>query len=202
MKTKYLLLLLLFAFANVSCSVYETFVNLSRLKFKLGVVNNFSLNGVNVSNKSRFEDFNAQEILQISSAVARGTLPVSFVLNVEALNPNDGTGGYPRTNATLKSFPWRLMVDTRETISGNISSSVTVPGTGEVVPIPLQMNFDLMSFFKNEDYRSLVNLALNIGGQGSGSSRLTMYAKPTVTTGIGNVTYPQELTIVDYEFTK
>src|SRR5690606_15946405 len=125
MKRSYLLLVLIsFALSGISCSVYETIVNISRLKFKLGDVNNFLISGVSVSNKSRVQDFSAVEILKISSAFAEGKLPVSFTLNVEAKNPNDGTGGYARTNATIESFPWRLEIDDKETISGNIGSAV------------------------------------------------------------------------------
>jgi hypothetical protein len=200
MKIKILLLASLFAFTNISCSIFQTFANIARLKFKLGVVDNFQLNGISISNKTRIEDFSAQEILQISSAVARGTLPVSFTLNVEALNPNDGTGGYPRTNATLKSFPWRLLMNDKETISGNIGSPVTVPGTGETTIIPFQMNLDLVRFFKDEGYNSLINLALTLGGRNGSATNLKMFAKPTVTSTIGDITYPRELEIVNHEF--
>ncbi|QQS37568.1 MAG: hypothetical protein IPM56_06335 [Ignavibacteriales bacterium] len=192
---------LTFAFSNISCSVFQTIQNLSRLKFKLGAVNQFTFNGVNISNKNKLGDFSAMEIISITSAVANGKLPVSFTLNIDALNPNDGKGGHPRTNVSLTSFPWRLLIDDKETISGNISQPVQVPGTGETSIIPLQMNLDLASFFKDKGYESLINLALNIGGKGGSSSKLTLYAKPVVGTSVGNISYPNELKIVNYEFT-
>lgn len=190
-----------FSLSNISCSVWQTMQNLGRLKFKLGAVNQFTFNGVNISNKSKLGDFSAMEILSISSAVANGRLPVSFTLYIDAKNPNDGTGGYPSTNVSLASFPWRLLIDDKETISGNIGQPVQVPGTGETSVIPLQMNLDLMTFFKDKGYESLINLALNLGGRGGSSSKLTMYAKPVVKTSIGNISYPNELRIVNYEFT-
>ncbi len=199
-KHYFLIIVLIFAFTNISCSVYQTLVNIGRLKFKLGQVNGLSLNGVSVSNKTKFSDFNAQEILRISSAVAQGNLPVSFVLNVQAKNPNDGTGGYKRTNATLKSFPWHLVIDDKETISGNLASPVTVPGTGEITTIGLQVNLDLVKFFQDKSYQQIINLALAIGGNNGSSSKLTLYAKPTVTSSLGDITYPQELKIVNTEF--
>jgi hypothetical protein len=191
---------LLFVLINISCSAYETFVNITRLKFRLSNVSSFTISGVNLSSKSKLKDFSASEILKISSSFAAGNLPSSFVINVEAKNPNDGKGGYARTNATLQSFPWRLLIDDKETVSGNIGSSVFVPGTGETTNLPLLVNLDLMRFFKDKGYESLLNLALNIGGQGGTSSRLTLYAQPTVSTTLGNITYPQEIKIVNYEF--
>ena len=200
---KILLLLPFILFANLSCSVYETIVNISRLQFKLGEVSGFTLNGVSLNGKTRIQDFSSLDILKISAAVARGTLPVSFILNVDARNPNDGTGGFKKTNATIKDFPWRLFIDNKETISGDLASPVTVPGTGESINIPLRMNIDLVSFFKNKDYESLINLALNLSGNSqAGSSKLELYAKPAVTSVLGDISYPQEIKIISAEFTK
>jgi hypothetical protein len=184
-----------------SCSVYETMVNLSRLKFKLGDVNTFTVSGVNISNKKSLQDFNALEILNLTSVIASGKLPASFTLNVEAKNPNDGTGGYPKTDATLKAFPWRLEIDDVETISGSIGTPVTVPGTGEITNIPLTMNIDLIEFFGNKGFDNLLNLALALGGQQGSSARLSLFATPTVSSPIGDIKYPGELKIVEQSFT-
>jgi hypothetical protein len=200
MKKKYIYLLIL-VFTLSGCSVYQSLVNLSRLQFKLGNVNGFTINGVSVSGKTKLSDFNSIELLRISQAVAGGKLPVSFVLNVQAKNPNDGTGGYPSTNATVTNFPWRLMIDNKETISGGLKNAVTVPGTGEITTIPLQINLDLVKFFQNKGYEDLINLALAIGGNKGSSSNLTLYAQPTVSTSLGPVKYPDELRIVSLQFT-
>jgi hypothetical protein len=184
-----------------SCSVYETFVNLSRLQFKLGTVNNFNLNGIDLSNKSKLNDFNLQDILNISSMFSSGKFPVSFTLNVDAKNPNDGTGGYKATDATIQSFPWRLMIDDKVTVSGNIDKPVSVPGTGDVTEIPIVIQLDLAELFKDKGYESLINLALTLGGRNGSTSRLTLYADPVVNTVLGNISYPGELKIVDKSFT-
>lgn len=195
-------LIILLILSNLSCSVFQTISNIGRLKFKLGNVADFSLSGISVSNKSKLSDFNALDLLELSSSFAQGKFPVSFTLNVEALNPNDGTGEYPSTNATLKSFAWRLLLDNRETISGNIAQPVTVPGTGQAAIIPLRINMDLLSLFKDKGYESLINLALNLGGRGGSTSQITLYAKPVISTMLGDLSYPQELKIVDFEYTK
>jgi hypothetical protein len=188
-------------FLLTSCSVYQTMVNLSRLKFKLGDVNNLTLSGINISNKKSLSDFNAVELLKLTSVITSGKLPASFTLNVEAKNPNDGSGGYPKTDATLKSFPWKLEIDNVETISGNIGIPVSVPGTGDVTNIPLTMNLDLIEFLGNRGLDNLVNLALALGGQEGSSSKLTLYATPTVSSPLGDIKYPGELKIVDQTFT-
>lgn len=196
-----LITILSMVFLLTSCSVYETIVNLSRLKFKLGEVNNFTISGINLSNKKSFQDFNPLELINLTQAITTGKLPASFTLNVEAKNPNDGTGGYAKTDATLKSFPWKLNIDQTETISGNIGSPVSVPGTGEITNIPLDLNIDLLEFFGNQGLENLVNLALALGGQEGSASRLTLFATPTVSSPLGDIKYPGELKIVDQSFT-
>lgn len=195
-----ILLSLAVLFMTSSCSVYQTVVNLSRLKFKLADVNNFTVGGVNISNKNSLQDFNPMEVVNLTTVIASGKLPASFTLNVEAKNPNDGTGGYPKTDATLKAFPWRLEIDNVETISGNIGAPVSVPGTGEITNIPLTMNIDLIEFFGNKGFDNLLNLALTLGGQQGSSSRLSLFATPTVSSPIGDIKYPGELKIVDQSF--
>ena len=198
---KIILISILMLLANSGCSVYETMVNISRLKFKLGDINNFYISGINISNKTKLEEINPIELLKLSSDFASGKLPVSFTLNVEAKNPNDGTGGYPKTDATLKSFPWRLEIDGNETIAGNIGSPVSVPGTGELTNIPINLNLDLLEFFSSQGYESLINLVFILGGKEGSASRLTLIATPTVTSPIGDIKYPGELKIVDQSFT-
>ena len=199
MKIRLLILVALLIALN-SCSVYETFVNLSRLQFKLGTVDEFEVSGISVSGKSKLGDFNPLDLLRLSSVFASGKLPVSFTLNIEAKNPNDGTGGYSKTDATLKAFPWRLQIDGKETIAGNITSPVTVPGTGEISLIPINIEMDLIQFFENEGYESLINLVLALGGNEGSSARLTLFADPTVSTALGDINYPGELKIVDKQF--
>lgn len=189
------------SFIFYQCSIYQTITNISRLQFKVGEINSFRVNDLDISNKSSLNDFNPSDVLKLSTIFTQGKLPVSFVLNVDAKNPNDGTGGYARTDATLKSFKWRLFIDDKETISGDIDSPVTVPGTGEVTKIPLRINIDLLQFFKDQGFEKVINLALTLGGKNGSTSKITLYATPTVSTPFGNITYPGELKIVDTQFT-
>lgn len=195
-------ILLSLVISGIQCSVYETLTNVSRLKFKVGAVNGFAISGVSITGKSKLADFGALDLLKLTSGFAQGSLPASFVLNVDAKNPNDGTGGYKKSDATIQNFKWRLFLDDKETISGELDQPLTVPGTGEVSTIPLKINIDLMKFFKDKGYESIVNLALALGGAQGSSSKITVYATPTVSSPFGNITYPGELKLVDTEFSK
>jgi hypothetical protein len=199
-KSLSIIILLSLVISGIQCSVYESFTNISRLQFKVGQVDGFQINGVSISNKSKLSDFNPLDLLNISSSFAQGTLPASFVLNVDAKNPNDGTGGYPNSDATLQGFKWRLFLDDKETVSGDIDKPVTVPGTGEIATIPIRINLDLLKFFNDKGYESIINLALALGGNQGSSSKVSLYATPTVSSPFGNIKYPGELKLVDTQF--
>lgn len=171
--------------------------NLSRLKFKLDSVNGFQLAGIPLSGKTSLSVMDGARIL---SAFSRNEIPATFILNVAALNPNDGTGGTPKATSTLTSLQWTLIVDNTLTIKGDINDPITIPGTGQDVLVPLQMNLDLVKFFKDKGYESIVNIALAIGGANGSPSRLTLRVKPTVQTPYGPLTYPNEIDVIDREF--
>ena len=59
-----------------------------------------------------------------------------------------------------------------------------------------------MKFFKDKGYESIVNLALALGGAQGSSSKITLFATPTVSSPFGNITYPGELKLIDTEFSK
>jgi hypothetical protein len=208
-KTAYLikraaaiLTLLLLVISETGCSAYETIVNLSRLEFKIDSVDNIELAGIPLKSKLSINDFSTLETLKLSTAFVRNTLPLTFTINVDAKNPNDGTGGYPRTSATIVSFPWKLFLDDKQTVTGNINSEVAVPGTGEATNIPIKVTIDLVQFFKDRGYQGILNLALNIVKESSTPSKITLYAQPTVGTQLGNIKYPKEIKIINLEYSK
>lgn len=205
MKKKYnvyiILFFLSFGFLQFGCSgLYDAITNLQRLQFKLGRTTNFTLAGVNISSINSISNINLIDAANLLAAFTRGELPASFTLNVMAKNPNDGTGGTKNASAVLKSLAWRLLIDNKETINGNIPNSITIPGVGQQTNIPIVMSLDLLKFFNNQGYQNLLNLALAIGGSSGSSSRLTLMATPTVDTFLGPIQYPGEITIVDREF--
>jgi hypothetical protein len=182
---------------NVVKEMQQAAVNLSRCKFKLSRVSEFSIAGVHLAGKS---NLTPGEGMRLLSSFGNGTLPASFTLDVAAINPNDGTGGTLKSAATLTSFAWTLLVDNVETIHGDIASPIVIPGTGQEATIPLRMSLDLLTFFRERGYEHLVNLALNLGGASGSAARLTLRARPTIRTDVGPITYPGELTLVDREF--
>jgi hypothetical protein len=197
-QKKFILFTLLSVFV-VSCGVYETVTNLTRLKFKVDSYNNFRIAEVALEGKEDIDDFSPIDYVKLTGAFISGSLPFSFVIIVEASNPNDGTGGFPPTDLTIESFPFRVLLDEKEVLTGNINDTVTVPGVGQNKVIPISVEIDLIKFFKEKSFEELADFVLAIGGKDGSRSRITLLAKPVLGTPVGELEYPQEIKI-SHEF--
>jgi LEA14-like dessication related protein len=196
---KSILIISLFAIFLASCSVYQTYVNLSKLQFKISGVDNLALGSVKISNQSKISDFSFSEVLQLGTLLAQNKMPITFTLNVNAKNPNNGNG-YPQTDITIDSFPWELQFKNSKILSGNISSPLVVPGKGNETVIPLEISFDLLLFFDGKNSEDFLELALAISGKGKDSSELILIANPVLGTPIGKLSYPTPIKITRDQF--
>ena len=182
------------------CSVLNTIQNITRLKYRIQSTENYRVNGVLVDNKKSIKDFTPVELLKLSSGIAKGSLPATFIINVEAVNPNDGKGGYPRTDINIIKFPWRLFLNDKEIVDGNISSPVSVPGKGESIIIPIQVQIDIIKLIKEKSFEDIIALLQKLGGIHGTTSNIKLLVKPSLGTSIGNIEYPDEITIADKSF--
>jgi len=144
-------------------------------------------------------DFSVTEAAQLLGLYRAGKLPAEFTVEVAVINPNDGVGGRRRLPVTLTQMKWRLSIDRVPTVSGVMAQPIEVPPGGESVIVPLQVQLDLMEFFR-QTYEDVLQLALGIGGAQGGPSRLTLEVEPVLSTPIGTLRYPQPVTVVDKEF--
>ena len=174
--------------------------SLNKMEFKLRNIENMRLAGVDVSKVSDPKRLSITDGISLGKAFAEKRLPASFVLNVDARNPNNGTSGARSVPLTLNGFDWRLLIDDVRTIGGNIAEPIDIPGTTANTNIPLSVNLDMYQFFAEKGYDGIVNLALALGGANGSASRVKLDAQPSVGTPFGQMTYPGRLTIVDKEF--
>jgi hypothetical protein len=174
--------------------------SLKHLQFKLSGVRDFKLLGVELGGKAALSDFTAMDAFKALQAYQSRKLPVEFVLDVLALNPNDGTGGSRKSTTTLTGLECRLLIDGKPTITGNIEKPFEIPGTGQESVIPMRLSLDLLEFFGDQRYDDLMGLALSLGGKNRSATKIALDAQPTVSTPYGPITYPNRITIVSTEF--
>lgn len=174
--------------------------NLQRLKFKLSGVHDFRLLGIDLGGKARISDLSALDAVKLVQSYASKKLPVELVVDVLAVNPNDGTGGTRQTVSTLTGLECRLLIDGQPTVTGNIDQPIEIPGTGQESVVPIRLSLDLLEFFAGKRYEDVLDLALAIGGRNRSPARIALDAQPTVSTPVGPITYPGRVNIVSAEF--
>jgi hypothetical protein len=177
--------------------VATTVNNVQRLKYKINNVSNFTMGGMDISNKKTVSDFSVTDGLKLAMALKNGQLPTTFTINVDAMNPNNGQNNTTQIAATIASLPWDLYIDNKLIVSGNINKEISIPGTGSSVTIPLQINTDLVQLYKNEGVDKIMNFALALGGKNKSTSNIKIVTQPSVRTAIGVIQYPSKITIVD-----
>ncbi len=182
-----------------SCATLNALAGLSRIQFKLNNVQSVRLAGIDIANKHSVSDFSVMDGINLAAAFASGQFPLTFTLNVAARNPNAPTGSSLVSALQVTDFPWTLLLNGHQTISGNIGAPVGVPAGGTTSMIPLQVSVDLKQFFANQSYNDLLNLALALSGQG-GVSQVQLVTQPTMSAGGLSLRYPGQLTIVNTEF--
>lgn len=180
--------------------VADTLANLKKIQFKVENVSNLSLMGIGLSSKGSIKDFSLTDGLKLTKAFSSNSFPTEFTVNVSALNPNSGVSGTQKIAATLAGLDWRLYIDDVPTISGDIASPITIPGSGQAVNIPLKMSLDLYKFFSSKGYDGILNLALALGGMQANPARIKLDAQPSISTPFGPITYPNRITIINKQY--
>jgi len=173
----------------VGCATLSRITALKRVDFSLAGVDDGRLAGVDVRRIATYDDLGPADIGRIALAVSRGDVPLEFRLLIRGDNPADN-----RTAATMVKLQWTLLLDDRETVSGVLDTTVTMPpGESAIIPVPMRVN--LREFFGGPA-QSLVNLAASVAGLSSRPTRIAVRAVPTIHTPLGDITYPGPITIV------
>ena len=172
----------------VGCASLQQLVALRQVDFSLGAVGNGRLAGVDLSRISSYGSLTAVDLGRITLALAQNDLPLEFQVNVRAENPADN-----KVTARMIRLAWSLYLNDKETISGTLDTTFTLP-PGAPVTIPMQMRLNLLQFFDGPA-QSLVDLAASIAGLNRDSTKVSLRAVPTIDTPLGPISYPTPITI-------
>lgn len=195
------LLFLITAVYMTGCSgVKDTIENAERLKFKLGTVDKIKIGGVNFSNIKSVDQLNISQSASLLGSLASGSLPASFTVNLIAKNPDTYPGGSKESSSLIKGLDWRFLVDDKEMVTGEIDQTITIPGVGQQVTIPIPVQVDIIKMLGDGGIERIMNLVSAMNGTGGASSRVSLKIKPTIDTFLGGISYPGEIEVVNKEF--
>ncbi len=197
---KKIILMLSLIFLVSGCGVIQTSANFKKLQFKIDSVNELKLGGIDISNITGLEQFTAPQVAALYKVVYDQKVPLSFTLNVSAKNLNDGSEGVTKADVTLKSMPFTLYIDEIEYLTANIKQPVVVPDKGEETIIPIKVDLDLWEWLKGNNFNNTIKPIIDLGGVERITSHIKLVTKPVVGTPIGDIEYPDSITIVDHKF--
>ncbi len=195
------LVILLFGAMFFGCSgVKDTIENAERLRFKLGTIDKITVGGVNLSNVKSLDQLNITQSAGLLATLASGSLPTSLTVNLIAKNPDTYPGGTKESSSLIKGLSYRLIVDNKELITGDIDKTIEVPGVGKQVTIPIPVKVDLMKMLGDGGLESIINLVSAMNGTTGASSKVTLKIKPTIDTFLGGIAMPGEIDVISKEF--
>ncbi len=183
-----ILIVCLALLAVTSCVQIKQAMQLAKCDFRLKDVTGLDMAGVNVQKIESFSDISITDIMKITSAFSKGSMPVNFKLNVEIRNPN-------AEKAALNQLDWILMIDQTEIAKGSTNQRVEVLGNGGVAVMPISITSDLKKVLSSESMASLANMVLNMADASGKPTTLTLKAKPYISIGSATIPYPGYINI-------
>ena len=178
--------------AASGCQTLQQISALKSVDFAIDRVNQVNLAGVDLDNVRTYGDLNIMDATRLIAAVSRGDLPLKLTVNLAATNPADNP-----VTARMVGMDWRLFLDENETIAGNFNDPQDLP-PGIPIGIPIQVELNLVQFFERSA-QDLFELVQAVSGSGGAPKRISLRARPTISTPIGPIRYPNEITIVSHE---
>lgn len=177
-----------FMMSVCSCSYLKELSVLKECEFRVGTLENPMLAGVDISKIVTVKDYSLEQTGKITKSILQGTLPLSFILNVDVKNPN-------QNNASLNRLEYIAYIDETEVASGSMEEHVIIPAGGGIATIPLKVETDILKLLKKEPINTVLNYTLNLADDGKRPVRVSLKIKPWIAIGNKDVEYPGYLTI-------
>lgn len=172
----------------VSCSYLKELTALKDCEFRIGTLENPVLAGVDISQVFSLKDFSIDQTGKITKSILQGTLPLSFILNVDVKNPN-------QKNASLNRLEYLAFIDEVQIASGAMEEHVVIPSGGGIATIPVKVETDVLDLLKKEPMNTLLNYALNLADDGNRPVRVSIKIKPWIRIGSFDREYPGYITV-------
>jgi len=166
-----------------SCRYMRELSTLRKCEFRLTEIDNYVFSSISMNEIQSYNDLSFTQLGKFTSGMVKGDLPLSFVVNIEAMNPNP-------TPASLNKLEYIAFIDDFQIAEGALSQKITIDPSGGIAVIPLTVTTNLLDAFKKESLQALFNLVLNLSDAGKIPTRITVKIKPTLTIAGKDVMYP------------
>lgn len=188
-----------------SCASIKELTNavmsMKDMQFRILRVANLKVAGIEASRLSSMSDVGPMDAVRLLESYHSKSVKATFTVMLEAKNPNDGMSANTKPlDLTLKELPWTLMLDDRTVLTGLVKRDIPLTGGATSQPIPIEITMDVSKILFDKGYDEIMNTLLELGGANGSPARISVKARPTVSTPYGIVKSPGDITIVSTEF--
>ena len=166
-----------------SCRYARELSTLRKCEFRLSGVDNYVFSGIRMDEIQSYNDLNIGQLGKITAGMMKGNLPLSFIVHIEALNPNPH-------NASLNKLDYIAFIDDVQIAEGSVTEKTVIAPSGGMSLIPLTVNTNLLDAFSKESLQALFNLVLNLSDAGKTPTRIIIKIKPTISIAGKDIVYP------------
>ena len=169
--------------ANSAAEMY----NFKNCSFDFKDVNQIQMLGIDLSKGMDKSDLNVTQLLSLTNAIMKKSLPVSFNVNLDVNNPNG-------IAASMAKMDYIVTLNGKEVISTSLNQAINVPSNSRsVVSIPIST--DLFQLFSNEASDAIVNLAFKLAGAQSDPVNVGIKVKPYININGHQMAYPDYINL-------
>ena len=190
LKIKHLILIVLITLGLSSCVILQQMAqmaNFANCDFKFASVTDVQMLGININKNMTRSDLTLGQVLLLTNSLVNRTLPVSFNVNLDVINPNSSP-------ASMVKMDYILSLNTREVLNTSSNNSISVPANGSnIVSIPVSV--DLFQVFTGETADAVANLAFKLAGASSDPVNVEVKVKPYITVGDQQLAYHDYITL-------
>ncbi|MBE0646998.1 MAG: LEA type 2 family protein [Bacteroidales bacterium] len=163
-------------------------VNLINCEFRIKSVTEIKLAGIDVNQISNMKDLTWSDAQKLMVALTKPTLPLTFLLNIDARNPNLNTAG-------LSNLDYIVFIDDIQMTSGTFNQPISIPPNNGTASIPMGMTVDLKQVLQGKSADAILNFAMNLSGTGGKPTRFKVKLKPYIMVNGQPLSYPGYITV-------
>ncbi|WP_439883398.1 hypothetical protein ACSX1A_09515 [Pontibacter sp. MBLB2868] len=187
-KSSNYFLLLLLLMTGFACKTKDDLEAFKEAEYSLKQIDQIKVNGIDLLNKKRAEDFSFSDAAVLFSAFSENKLNATSTLG---LNVELGEGNEDRT-MTVTQMKWQLLLDEEKALSGIVNE-----------PVELKQGLNLLTLssplaFSEENggasLKKLLKLATVLNKEGD-KPHVTLQIKPTIQTSVGPFELPAFISI-------
>lgn len=127
------------------------------LKFTVGAVKNFTINGITADNKTSIDEFRPLQKLKIYKAVAQRNAEFSFKTAVMIQNTSTAKTG----KIKISDIRWRFILFNQDAAAGTEDKVYYLSGD-KLTEIPISMKFNAAEILSSDNTDSSINKVLNL----------------------------------------